>query len=47
MATAFFDTAIAYYNLSRRDEARTFAEKVVDDEQFGVRARELLSRLGK
>ncbi len=47
MATAWFDTAIAYYNLSRRDEARAFAEKVVDDEQFGVRARELLSRLGK
>ncbi|HEY2151537.1 MAG TPA: hypothetical protein VGH34_12055 [Vicinamibacterales bacterium] len=47
MATAWFDTAIAYYNLSQRDEARIFAGKVVDDEQFGVRARELLSRLGK
>ncbi len=47
MATAWFDTAVAYYNLSRRDDARGFAEKVVDDEQFGERARELLSRLGK
>ncbi len=47
MATAWFDTAIAYYNLSRREDARTYAAKVADDEQFGERARELLSRLGK
>jgi tetratricopeptide (TPR) repeat protein len=45
MATSWFDIAVAYYNLSRRDEARAFAGRVVDDEQFGERARELLSRL--
>jgi tetratricopeptide (TPR) repeat protein len=45
MATSWFDIAVAYYNLSRKPEARQFAEKVVDDEQFGERARDLISRL--
>jgi tetratricopeptide (TPR) repeat protein len=44
-ATAWFDTAVAYYGLAKRDEARQYAEKVADDQQFGERARELLSRL--
>ena len=44
-ATSWFDIAVAYYNLSRKTEARQFAEKVADDEQFGERARELLTRL--
>jgi len=45
MATSWFNVAIAYYNLARKDDARQFAERVADDEQFGERARELLSRL--
>jgi len=45
MVTSWFNTAVASYNLSRADDARAYAEKVVDDEQFGERARELLSRL--
>jgi tetratricopeptide (TPR) repeat protein len=45
LATSSFNTAVAYYSLSRKDEARQFAERVVDDEQFGERAREILSRL--
>jgi len=44
-ATSWFDLAVAYYNLSRKTEARQFAEKVAEDEQFGERARELLTRL--
>ena len=44
-ATSWFDLAVASYNLSRKTEARQFAEKVADDEQFGERARELLTRL--
>jgi tetratricopeptide (TPR) repeat protein len=44
-ATSWFDIAVAYFNLSRKSEARQYAEKVVDDEQFADRARELLSRL--
>jgi tetratricopeptide (TPR) repeat protein len=47
LATSWFNTAIAYYNLSRPTEARQYAEKVLGDEQFGERARDLLSRLGK
>lgn len=44
-ATSSFNTAAAYYNLSRGALARPFAEKVAADEQFGERARDLLSRL--
>ena len=43
LATSWFNIAVAYYNLSRKAEARQFAEKVADDEQFGERAREILS----
>lgn len=46
MATSWFNTAVAYFNLSRFDEARPYAEKVVDDDQFRDRARDLLRRLG-
>ena len=44
-ATSWFNIAVSYFSLSRKDEARQYAEKVADDEQFGERARELLSRL--
>ncbi len=47
LATSWFNTAIAYFNLERKAEARQFAEKVEADDEFGVRARDLLSRLGK
>lgn len=39
------DPAIAFFNLERKAEAREYAEKVSTDEQFGERARDLLSRL--
>ena len=45
IATSYFDTAVACYNLSRKSEAQQYADKVVDDEQFGARAKEILSRL--
>ena len=45
IATSWFDAAVAYFNLSRKSEARQFAEKVAEDQQFGERARELLTRL--
>lgn len=45
IATSWFDTAVAYFSLTRKDEARRFAEKVADDEQYADRARELLSRI--
>jgi tetratricopeptide (TPR) repeat protein len=46
-ATAWYDIAVACFNLSRKDEARRYAEKLSADEQFGERAREILSRLSK
>ena len=45
MATSWFDVAVAYFNLSRASEARQYAERVVDDEQFGGRAKDILARL--
>jgi tetratricopeptide (TPR) repeat protein len=45
LATSSFNTAVAYYSLSRKDEARQFAGKVADDKEFGERAREILTRL--
>jgi tetratricopeptide (TPR) repeat protein len=47
IATSWFDIAVAYYNLSRKTEARQFAEKVADDDLFGERARELMARLAR
>ena len=44
-ATSWFNLAVSSYSLSRKDEAREYAEKVAADEQFGERARDLLSRL--
>lgn len=46
-AQSWFNTAVAYFNLARKDDAREFAGKVVDDEVFGDRARDLIARLGK
>jgi len=45
IATSYFDTAVAFYNLSRKSDAQQYAEKVAADEQFGARAKEILSRL--
>jgi tetratricopeptide (TPR) repeat protein len=44
-ATSWFNIAVSYFSLSRKDEARDYAQRVADDEQFGERARDLLSRL--
>jgi len=44
-AAAWFNAAAANFNLARPDEARGFAEKVVDDSFYGDRARSLIERL--
>ena len=44
-ATCWFNAAVASFNLSKPGEARRYAEKVVADEQFGERARDLMARL--
>jgi hypothetical protein len=46
-AASWFDAAAANFDLSRRDEARRFAEKLADDQQFADRARDLLVRLNQ
>jgi tetratricopeptide (TPR) repeat protein len=46
-AQSWFNTAVAYFNLSRKDDARGYAERVASDEVFGERARDLIARLGK
>lgn len=45
LAASWFNLAVAYFNLSHKTEAQLFAERVVDDDQFGARAREILARL--
>ncbi|MQA28226.1 MAG: tetratricopeptide repeat protein [Luteitalea sp.] len=44
-AVCWFNAAAAHFNVGARDQARTHAEKVLEDERFGERARELVSRL--
>ena len=44
-ASSWFDAAAANFNLARRDEARRFAERLLDDEQYRDRARDLMARL--
>jgi len=43
--TSWYNAAVSNYNLKNADEARRYAEKVVGDDQFGDRARQLLARL--
>jgi tetratricopeptide (TPR) repeat protein len=45
IATSWFNMAAAHYNLGHKDDARQFAQRVVDDEQFAERAKEILSLL--
>jgi tetratricopeptide (TPR) repeat protein len=45
LATSYFNAAVSNFNLTRRDAARMFAEKIIEDERFGARAKELLQRL--
>jgi tetratricopeptide (TPR) repeat protein len=42
---AAYNTAVSYFNLARKGEAVPFAERIIDDEQFGGRARALLDRI--
>jgi tetratricopeptide (TPR) repeat protein len=44
-AACWFNAAAAHFNTGAREQARLYAEKIVDDERFGNRARDLLSRL--
>ena len=41
-AACWFNAAAAHFNVGARDQARVYAEKVLEDERFGERARELV-----
>jgi tetratricopeptide (TPR) repeat protein len=47
LAQSWFNTAADEFNLSRKAEARVYAERIVDDPQFGARARDLIAQLDK
>jgi tetratricopeptide (TPR) repeat protein len=44
-AASFFNAAAGCFNLARYDEARSYADQVKDDPQFGARALELVARI--
>jgi tetratricopeptide (TPR) repeat protein len=45
LSTSWFNIAVASFNLGSRDDARLYALRVVDDERFAERARDILKRL--
>jgi len=45
IVVAAYNTAVSYFNLARKDEALPFIERIMNDEQFGSRARALLARM--
>jgi hypothetical protein len=45
VVVAAYNTAVSFFNLDRREEAVPFAKRIVDDEEFGGRARALLARM--
>ena len=47
IAASWYNTAVAYFSRTRKEEAGQFAGKVADDEQFGERAKAILARLAK
>ena len=47
LAASWFNTAVADYNLARKDDARQLAERLTSDDEFGGRARETLSLLDR
>ena len=46
-AACWYDAAAANYNLRRGEEAKRFAEKLVEDEQYKERANDLIARLSQ
>ena len=44
-ANCWYNGAVANFNLSKREDAKELAQRILDDEQLGSRARQLLDRL--
>ena len=47
LAASWFNTAVADFNLARKADARQLAERLTSDDEFGGRAREILSLLDR
>ena len=45
IVVAAYNTAVSYLNLARKDEALLFAKRIMDDDEFGERARALAARI--
>jgi tetratricopeptide (TPR) repeat protein len=45
IVTSWYNTAVSYFNQSKKEQAREFAEKVIADDEFGERARQLMAQL--
>ena len=45
IVVAAYNTAVSCFHLARRDEALPFLERIMNDEEFGSRARALLARM--
>jgi tetratricopeptide (TPR) repeat protein len=45
IVTSWYNTAVSYFSLSKKEQAREFAERVITDDEFGERARQLLAQL--
>ena len=45
IVTSWYNMAVSYFSLSKKEQAREFAERVITDDEFGERARQLLARL--
>jgi tetratricopeptide (TPR) repeat protein len=44
VVVAAYNIAVSFFNLARKDEAVPFLERIMNDEEFGSRARALLAR---
>jgi tetratricopeptide (TPR) repeat protein len=45
IVTSWYNTAVSYFSLSKKEQAREFAERVITDDEFGERALRLLAQL--
>ena len=46
-ASCWYNGAVANYNLAKKDDAKELAAKLVDDEQFGDRAKQLIALISR
>lgn len=45
LVVAAYNVAVSFFNLARKEQALLFASRILDDEEFGARARALVARI--